>query len=293
MRNKRNDLLKQTIAMPEGYIGGIVSPAYVVFAKEGKILKIVPSSAANLVEGRTPGAVVTPTVNNAIPVLYACSETSDRQLVDDGERRQYGDDLYKLNLAAAAFTNVADKAEQATSAALFAVAAAVLTGSSDYEKILAAVDALKGKRGKLALVGSSSKLRGLRLDDDVKDALKNTGTIPATQDPRFASNVALAACCNVSVVLEGLDVLWPANALAVMVLADKAFAPKQLIQSMRSVVYAPDNTNPGELIECYEGYDDTRKSEYVDVEEWVTPLVLNDSLIQIIDGSTESGSSGA
>jgi hypothetical protein len=187
-------------------------------------------------------------------------------------------------------TGVKDLAEIKVSAALFALAAETLSGSTDFEKILEASDLLKGQRGTLALVGSSAKLRGLRLDSDVQTALQNTGMVPGNVDPRFVSNEVLAAACGVSKVLEGLNVLWPADALAVMILADAMFAPKQLIQSMRTICYVPDAQTPDDLVECYEGYDDTRTSEYVDVEEWTDVEVLNESLIKVIDGSTESSS---
>lgn len=293
-RIARQDLLTNNIAKPEGYIGELVSPALPVYVHAGSEYKITPGAATNVEDGRTPGAVVTPTVNNPTEVVFSCAERSDRQLVDDSRIATYGGpDMYLLNLAATAFISVADLEEAAIANALFALAAESFSGSTDFEKILEASDMLRGVRGQLALVGSSAKLRGLRLDEDVQDALKNTGLVPAGTDPRFVSNAALAACCGVSQVLQGMNVLWPADALAVMVLADPRWTPRQLVQSMRTIRYVP-STDPGaSYYQCWQGYDPSRKGEFVDVEAFTSPKVLNASLIKIIDGSSGSSSSGA
>lgn len=293
-RTPRQDLLQQNIALPAGYVGDIVAPELLVFQKTGTFYYQTPGSNANVVNGRSAGAVVTPSSNTGSPQVFACVERSDRQLVDDSEINTYGGaDRYQLALAAAALTSVADLVEAAIAAALFAVSPATVSGSTDFEKILNACDNLKSKRGKLALVGSSTKLRGLRTDSDVQSALQNTGMVPASVDPRFVSNEVLAAACGVSQVVEGLDVLWPADGLAVMILADKAFEPKQLVQSMRAVKCVPSGNQADGLYLCWEGYDTSRKGQFIDVEAFVTPYVLNETLIQIIDGSTASSSSGS
>lgn len=294
-RVKRQDLLTAAnIAKPEGYIGHQVAPALIQYQKTGVIYYVTAGSNANVVNGRTPGATVTPTSNTGTPLSFSCAERSDRQLVDDSEINQYGGwDKYQLNLAATAYVNVADLVEAAIASALFAEAAAELTETGTLLKILEAVDALKGKRGKLALVGSQSALRALRVDSTITDALKNTGMVPGDVDPRFVSNAVLAAACNVSVVLEGLDVLWPADGLAAIVLADPAFEPKQLKQSFRTVRYQPDQGPDAGLYLCYEGYDPSRKGKFVDVEAFATPYVLNSDLIKIIAGSTASSGSSS
>lgn len=289
-RVKRQDLLTANIAKPTGYIGDQVCPPLPVYAKTGSFYYITPGSNANVVNGRSAGAAVTPTNNTGTPQVYACIERSDRQLVDDSEIQQYGGwDMYQLSLAATGFVNVAEIMEAAIADALFAGENAVLTETTLLPKIWEAGDALKGKRGTLALVASQTMLRVLRQDDGITDALKRTGIVAAGTDPRFASNIALAAACNVSVVLEGLDTLWPADAIAVMVLADAALEPKQIVQSFRCVKYLPDATPGAGLYQCWEGYDATRKGRFIDVEAFTAPYVLNDSLIKIIDG----GSSGS
>lgn len=290
-RIPRQDLLTSNVAKPEGYIGDLVAPAYNVFVHAGSIWKITPGSAANVVDGRTPGAVVTPTNNTPTEVLYSCAERSDRQLVDDSRIATYGGpDMYLLNLAATAFVSVADLEEAAIANAFFALANETLAGATLFEKIQQANMLLKGLRGRRVVVGSQSKLLDLRLDSSITTALQNTGMVPADVDPRFVSNKVLAAALNVSEVLEGLDVLWPADALAVYIQPDRAFAPHQLIQSIRNIRYIPSSQAGASAYQCWQGYDSSRKGEFVDVEAFTSPKVLNTSLIKIISGGAGSGS---
>lgn len=295
-RTKRNDLLTGQTEIPQGkYIGHHVSPPLARFAKEGKFLKIVAGSNTHIVTNRSPGAVITPAINNAVPVIYACGQCLDRQGVDEGEIRQYGGaDRYKLQLARTAYLGVADQAELRTAAAVMGLAPATLTESSTLEKIWEAADALSDYQGELVCIMSKAQRRALRGDTLIRDALKNTGMVPADVDPRFVSDQVLAAALNVSRVLVGEAILWPADTLVVMVVPDGNVEPHQQIQAMRTVVYVPDAATPTQLVECYEGYDDSRTLEYIDCEEWADPCVLNSDLIKVIDGSTaSSGGSGS
>lgn len=295
-RTKRNDLITGQTEIPTGkYIGHIVAPALARFTKEGKFPKIASGANTNIVVDRVAGSVITPSINNAVPVVYACTQCLDRQGVDDGEKRQYGgEDRYKLQLARTAFLGVADKKELKISAAIMALTPATLAETSVLPKIWEAAEDLSDYQGELVCVMSKAQRRALRADTLIRDALKNTGMVPANVDPRFVSDQVLAAALNVSRVLVGESILWPADTLVVMVVPDGAVEPHQQIQATRTVVYVPDAATPTQLVECYEGYDDSRTLEYIDCEEWTDPIVLNADLIKVIDGSTaSSGGSGS
>lgn len=300
-RVKRQDLLTgQNIALPEGYVGHRIFPPLDRYTKTGSFYYIAKGAATNVVNGRTAGAVVTPTNNKGTPQAFVCVERSDRQLVDDSEVNMYGGwDKYQMHLAANAYVNVADITEAAIAAALFAVTAFAASGTTLYERIQQALIPLRGKRGKVALIASQTMLLAMRQDTSITAHLSATGMVPADVDPRFVSNKVLAACLNVSEVIEGLDAMadestpiFPASKLAVMVLPDPAFEPHQQIQAGRTIRYLPDQAPGAILYQAWEGYDSSRKGKFVDVESFATPYVLNTDRIKILDeaGGPSSGS---
>jgi len=286
-RTKRNDLLAQEIVKPQGLIGGQLFPVLNKMTSSGSIFKIAAGSNANVANTRTAGAVVTPTNNTGTPVGFTLAEVSDRQAVDDSQISMYGGpDRYKLNLARTAALNVAKLSELAVKNAIYALDA-MDNDDTLFETINDAIDALKLFPGRIVLAGSSQILREIRSDTTIADQLKNTGMVPAGIDPRFVSNEVLAAALNIDMVFEGRGDVWSTTGLHLQILPDPTFEPHQEIQAGRTIqqVVGEDDGNDM-FLQCFEGYDDSRKSEYIDVESFMQAKVLNSSLIKVIDAST-------
>jgi len=276
----------QDLVRPKHTIGNILAPSYARSVKAGSTWKMTPGSNANVETDRDPGSTVTGTNNTGTKVLYSCSETSDRQTVDDSEIAQYGGDEEKARLALTktAAVNVATKSELKVKNAYFALDA-MTNESSVLETINAAIDALKLFHGEIILAGSSQVLRNLRSDSDIQDAMKRSGIVPAGVDPRFIANEALAASLNINEVVEGRGDVWSATGLVLEVKPDIAFEPKQAVQAARTMAYiaGADANGNDQFLQCYTGYDDSIKSKYVDVETFIDVEILNESLIKVID----------
>jgi len=288
-RELRNDLLIQDIAKPKKLIGTKLLPILQVSNDTGTIESMVPGTGTATVN-RVPGSVVTATNNLTTPVLFSCGEVSDRQAVDDSQKKKYGGDVPKAQLALArtAAAIVARKSEEAIRDALLAVTATPTTLANLYKTLMLTRMYIMNTYDKPMLGVGGEGIELLRNDATVRDAMKNVG-VPLTVNPQFISNETLAVALGVEAVHEGNGNIWPSNHFFLVAPSDPAMDPKSDIQAGRTICYVPNDGTDETGMSALTGYDPGIKSNFVDVEHFLTPKVLNATAIahvQISDGVT-------
>jgi hypothetical protein len=148
--------------------------------------------------------------------------------------------------------------------------------------------------GRIALFGAMRVINRLKRYDEVVERMSFTG-VPAgnLRDVRSISDDQLAAAIGVDVVLPGPSTQWLGAAsaydgyLGLCVLPDESVDPDEEIQFGRRMVYVGDSLVEGNPYRVDSWYNETLRTEVIDVLVWSNTINLNNEACYIMTGIDE------
>lgn len=304
--NRRPELERMAVAMPEGYIGRMLVPVFETAAKTGTVYYQGTSSAA-LAEsaaqtGRSSTAAPTGQAVASSSTTWSCAEVIDRTYMTEDEAKTFGSIAKADEVAAAtAIRNVNNAIEDAVVAKLLG-SSVTPVGSFDADKFILQVQTqlnnLRLYEGARVLYGSSLVLKGVIRSMLMSQAIGGafsrlvSGTSPEVARGGFnLQNLlnALAMWVGVDRVIAGRDANWNPSGytgrVGLMVMDDSGDPLSHKYRAVygKNFVYLPDGEQMYQVDTFYD--KDVLLNKYT-CRSWYNIVEFNSGMVKVWDGVT-------